>query len=76
MKQWIKTKILDWLTTPTETKEVEVKYNDAVGPNHISQAELTDVVFNEEVVMFVVGKREGKWLYYARPKYKHEKRSH
>jgi hypothetical protein len=78
MKQWIKTKILEWLTAPEKKKqEVDVKYHDPMPEQFITIDQLTDTVFNEEVVMFNLGKRaDGKWLYFARQKYKNEKRAH
>jgi len=71
MKQWIKTKILDWLTAPV--KEKDVKFDDPVPPGHIKLSELTDVVFEQPVVMTILGKdKDGKWVYFARPKFKRE----
>lgn len=89
MKRWFKKKILEWLTEPESMQdknqkfldkvkqETDVKYeDDSLSKTHISINELNDAIFNDDIVMFVIGKTpEGKWLYYARPKYKHEKRA-
>ena len=83
MTKWFKARLLDWLTKPDVKKEDnkqkplqdnDIKYvNDPISKDQIHITELTNTMFDQDIIMFVIGRdKQGKWVYFAREKFPHE----